>query len=69
MSEREKCLSQLEKELELREKEKALTLRQQKLTEVEKQNKGSKALYAFELLEQMTEEELSALMGAKQGFY
>ena len=63
-------MSQLEKELELREKEKekVLNLRQLKLKEAEKQNKGSKASYAFGLLEQMTEEELSALMGAKQGF-
>ena len=72
MSEREKCLSQLEKELELREKEKVLTLRQLKLEksekEAEKQSKGSKASYALELLEQMTEEELSVLKGVKQGF-
>jgi len=72
MSEREKCLSQLEKELELREKEKVLTLRQMKLEksekEAEKQSKGSKASYALELLEQMTDEELSVLKGVKQGF-
>ena len=70
-SEREKRLTQLEKELELREKEKALTLRQLKLEksekEAEKQNKGSKTSYVLELLEQMTDDELSSLKG-KQGF-
>lgn len=69
---REKRLSQLERDLELRERESALTLRQLKLERAEKEGskpaRGSKAAHLMELMEQMSEEELTPLKNSKSGF-
>lgn len=70
--ERDKKLSQLEKNLELKEREIALTLKQLKLERAEKESgrpvKGSKEAHLLELMEQMTDEELLSLKGSKAGF-
>lgn len=70
--ERDKKLSQLEKNLELKEREIALTLKQLKLERAEKESgrpvKGYKEAHLLELMEQMTDEELLSLKGSKAGF-
>lgn len=69
---RERKLAQLERDIELRERENALTLKQLKLERAERESnrpaKGSKAAQLLELMEHMTEEELTPLKSSKSGF-
>jgi hypothetical protein len=65
----EQRLAQLERELNLKEKESLLRAKQLKLEkESEKSQSSAKASYILELLDQISEEDLSQLKGAKAGF-
>jgi hypothetical protein len=64
--------ARLEYELDLKEREEALELRQLKLEREEKKkeqnSKSTRAAHVLEMLEQLTEDELSAIKTSKTGF-
>ena len=69
----ERRVARLEAELALRKREEALELRKMKLEQeekhLEKSNGSTRAAHVFDLLGQLTEEEVAAIKAARAGFH